>query len=1298
MPNSISLPWWLKGIAAGALVAIILVVAYLLPPEWAWTVLLASAATILVFLYLNPRRRYFRLSRHLILGWLAIRGLDSIALLLWVDERPWYLIYGGETPWSFDFSIAIVVVAFAFFDSFQEGDFSIKVSKIGPTKDNSGNVANLVVGDGSQVNQTLTQVAGDQHITQVNTDPNKVIGEAESHLKADMVDVTIVQLESLQRDHPEILTSQQNLRIAKLLASAYLIREDYDKAADLYFKASKHAASDLDAATFEALAYWLSEDTERAISLCDVILNDEPNNKDGWFLSAVLKRPPEDVSEFYHRIPKHLRSDSNIMSAMVLRATEAKAWDLALQFSDALLACDTELSKASRSAGRAFALTCFDAWMERHVRTVEDIQVMARKAISLLTKASELKSTGPITKADIYFHRSLAHRVLGDAQKSEQDLENAIKYQPRNTQLLFQKCLFLVTQGRVEEAITVLQSITHEPLTDGPVLILARLLFQYTGETSRAEKMLLDLLQNQQDHRLAFESLELLGSELARRNQTQKAEQHLQSFKYMFDEVATDTIRASIKQASGRSEEAREIAKKCHERHSDHTLPVVSVFLCRLLFELKLDVEAIDLIEQMTGTSAAGFLSDLALEVGYRSNRYDLVLTVAEKMRTQGRPTIRSAELELSILETLNEFDESQRLIEHYIAKSEASEHFLETKPEVRVAFLKCLRFRRAAIGVRLESASLLEYDQSKLPGIDDCGPGKSVKVGLVCAVAAYLQKGPIPDAGFALAEQLYRKHNEDPAVHKCLIQTFGFQKDYKPRIFVTVEPGVAVRFFNCETKTLEWKVIVDSSPITSQNEWAKDHPTARAMVGKKVGDSFCDNSDAIAPLIGTIEEIIDANRYRVKVAMDAFGDRFGDRTFIRKFNFDRPDKSFDIDKWIRVNERFNEPIEQARRLYRYDLPSISLFASFTGRTLIEAMGHIASHPDFHIHYGDATIGETERVASVLEAGSMFVLDPTSLATIFTIGFHEKVPKLPECLVVSAGTLQELRLELLNPHSRLHSKMIGGVENGRPFTVEYDDQTVQKRVDAYKSFIEWIERNAKVEGGRAILDIDVQAREQMIRLFGTSTVESLAIACRKQCVLISDDVVVERFPELNLKPNRTNTATLIGHFFECGDVSESTKTELFHRLVAADFRYTPINGKVILHAAQLAEWRTDNVNLACIVDWLHNSGAGFARAVSAAIEIVITVWSGCILEDRRIAVVRDVTRSLAKRADAFSTLRAIRLEFQAYFEGDELALDEATSIVDRELNHLANSQLLILPGNPLHVLPPRIARSIRARI
>ena len=1298
MPSSITLPWWLKGIAAGALVAFILAVAHLLPAQWAWIVLIASAATILGFLYFNPRYRYFRLSRYLILGWLAIRGVGSVALLFWVEERPWYLIYVGETPWSFDFAVAIVAVAFAFFDSFQEGDFSIKVSQIGPTKGNSGNVANLNVGDGSQVSQTLTHIAGDQHITQINTEPNKVIGEAESHLKADMVDVTIVQLESLQRDHPEILTSQQNLRIAKILASAYLIRDEYNKAAEFYFTARKHAASDLDAAALEALAYWLSEDIERAIGLCDAILNDEPTNKDGWFLSTVLKRPPEEVSEFYHRIPKHLRTDSNILSALVLRATEARNWDLAIQFSDALLACDTDLSKASHSAGRAFALSCFDAWMERHVRNAEEIHALARKAIIHLSKASELKSTGPITKADIYFHRSLAHRVLGETQKSEQDLETAIKFQPRNTQLLFQKCLFLVTHARVEEALSVLQSITHEPLTDGPVLILARLLFQVTGETSRAEKLLLDLLQDQQDHRLAFESLELLGTELAKRNQTQQAEQHVQRFMSMFDEVATDTIRASIKQASGRTEEAKEIAKKCHERHSRQTLPVVSVFLCRLLFELKLDVEAIDLIERMTDTSAAGFLSDLALEVGYRSNRYDLVLNVAEKMRMQGRPTIRSAELELSILESLNEFKETQRLIDHYITKSEAGELFLECRPEARPGFLKCLRFRRVALGVRLGISSLLEYDPTKLPGIGDCGSGKPVKVGLVCAVAAFLQKGPNPDAGFALAEHLYRKHNEDPAVHKCLIQSFGFQTDYKPRLSVTVEPGVAVRFFNCETKLLEWKVIVESSPITSQNEWAKDHPIARLMIGKKVGDSFCDNSDVLAPFNGTIEEIIDANRYRVKVAMDAFGDRFGDRAFIRKFNFERPDKSFDIEKWIKVNEHFNEPIEQARRLYRYDLPSISLFANFTGRTLIEAMGHIASHPDFHIHYGDASSGEIERVASVLEASSMFVLDPTSLATIFTIGFHEKVPTLSEGIVVSAGALQELKAELLNPHSRLHSKMIGGAENGRPFAIAYDDHAVQKRVEAFKSFVDWIERNTKVEGGRAILDIDVPIREQMVRLFGTSTVESFAIASQKQCVLVSDDVVVEKFPELNLESKRINTAALIGHFVERGEVSEPTRIELFHRLVAADFRYTPIDGKVILHAAQLADWRTDNVNLTCIVEWLHKSGAGSALAVSAAIEIVATVWSECILEDRRLAVVRDVTRSLAKRADAFSTLRAIRQEFQDYFDGDDISLAEATAIVDRELNNLARTELLILPGNPLHFLPPKIAMSIRARI
>ncbi len=748
----------MKALSVAASLAMLVAVVHSLPPEWAGVALGLAAAAVVFFLLLNPRYRFLRLSSRAMALWLGVRSVGSLSLSFeWGEDRWGFLELAGDPPWIFDVSMAAVVLGFGLLDFFKDGGFTMRINKTGPIDNVSGNAANQIGGDGAI--QTLNQT-----INNLQVDPNKTIGEAERQLKDRAIDVTLFVLEGLKRDHPDLLSSAQRLRIAKTLANAYLIRDEHEKAAEQYFAAKENTENEHDAAIFEGFGHWLLSETEKALNLADAVLGDSPNHEEAWFLAALTDRDPATANAFLDTVPRQHRKKLNILSALVLRAVNRSDWEAAIAMADQLLQEGSDNIAVKQAAGRGYAAAAFDSWIGRNNLAVNKVNELATKSIELLTEGVADKAIGPVSRADLFYHRSLAHRVLGSSQKSEADMRTARDHQPHNPKLLFQHCIFLIHENRLDDALELLSTISGRSLDEGPGLVLARLLFRAnevgsTKNAERAESILLDVMDNNdgKDARLTYEPLELLCTELSKRGERQKADKHLGTYRNLLDPVGYEAVHAGILFAAEEVSDAENMALHAFTQVDDTTPPVVSIFLSKLLSDLKLDDEAGALLTRIMQSTHAGFVTDLALDVGNRSKNYRLVLNVAERLRSQGRPTIRSAELEVGILESINEFDEAISITECYIEGGESGVFFGEELDELRQAFVKVLRLRRSLLGFRLGRNELINRNPSELPGLSECGDGKPLGLEIACAVAALLSDGSAPEIGYSLAVHIYR-------------------------------------------------------------------------------------------------------------------------------------------------------------------------------------------------------------------------------------------------------------------------------------------------------------------------------------------------------------------------------------------------------------------------------------------------------------------------------------------------------------------------------------------------------------
>lgn len=109
------------------------------------------------------------------------------------------------------------------------------------------------------------------------------------------------------------------------------------------------------------------------------------------------------------------------------------------------------------------------------------------------------------------------------------------------------------------------------------------------------------------------------------------------------------------------------------------------------------------------------------------------------------------------------------------------------------------------------------------------------------------------------------------------------------------VGPGAAVCYVEEESGETHWMIIEDESepvPTVSRAEYPADHPLARTMQSKRVGDKFFFPPQSVAPKQHTIKEIRTKMVYRAQESVEGWQKRFPDRPFIETFKLPDVDLS----------------------------------------------------------------------------------------------------------------------------------------------------------------------------------------------------------------------------------------------------------------------------------------------------------------------------------------------------------------------------------------------------------------------
>ena len=1288
--------WWLTSIVvACATVGVVLLVMWL-PNDVARWIIALSAGVFLLVLWLNPKLRFWRMAVCVVSGWIGCRAIPTVLISVnWENNTFGYLLENSVGP---AFDVAAIVLASVLFtlDYFsrhplprgswlksfiiarfggqkQIADQSSQQTQIGDVGDNATITVQQGIRD-SQVSALVQAIADNKPVPVDRVqDYNAEIDVARDFTKHGQPDVAIAFLKKLWDRHLDHMSSREKFRVQANLGYAYGAKDDHDEAATFFFKAKSHQPEEEQSREIEAVAYFSLGNNEKAYQHALQVLEDFPDSESA---NAIrLRTAPEHVTldELEITIPEPLRGTGEVLFALGWCALKRKEIDRAEGYARHGLSSDPESVNFKEQL--ATILVKKATIGVAHARDADEKTIEAvDESIALISGVlAHQKASSFAAVARFRYTRAVAYAIRGNHADAESDFRVALASQPHDPDIAKQYAIFLLERDASDVAIEVLRPTVQTSQDVGTCILFARLL----GATNRSDdrKEAITALEaayesaSREHAGVRLDYLDIRCALLADAERHDDATTIIEQLPARFvSEEALNALRANALHRDGRTEAAmaaaREAVGSLNRQSAEHD----QLYIAQTLTSLELHTEALATWQTLLDPSSNHPMNESALESARKCGDDKFIVDFCASLRSNGFVTPYSIELEVTTLEQYNEYDKAIDVMQQYLA--DPKDHLLA----------KTFRVRLSLIGKRLGRSELIEHDPTKLPSLESVTPH------LGHAVAQILAEGPNPMDGVKYAYALVRRQFDSWEAHMTLVGIVGIGEDREIEFpeLEAVKIGCAVKFKEDVTGEERWVILEDlPEPDISRQEIAPDSALACELTRKKVDGKFSLRRDPIQDRTGTILVIVSKYEYRCFDSYDNWEQRFPDKEFVRKYDLGNtssgePDLSI-IHKSVDLKV---EHTESLHKVYMEHMLSMTKFAELAKVSVIESLSYLATQEDLPVRCCRGNDEEFAAVAEFVRRQATLVLDPAALATMFVTNVFRHIEMFPlECLV-SAGTLDDIRQQLLGKFAIGRSTRHIGKFGGKYVFSERTNDEIKQYENGVNDFMEWIQSIASILGGLALANIDTPKRDQLIDYFGQPTAESIAIAANEGCVLWTDDFAVAEVSASEVAVRRVWSQALFEQFVATGAMSPDILRDLSLRLIELGYAFTRLTPEIGIEAARQSKWDPKQAPLSSVAKWFCTSGVKPEGAVGLMAAILVGVWREAPIVNQREEVTKGIAEQVAQRSDGLQLLQVFIDHAASFFGVDVLSAEACVRVVKRIIDFPRGGSRLILPDHP----------------
>lgn len=1074
-------------------------------------------------------------------------------------------------------------------------------------------------------------------------------------------------LERLLDQSWDRMSDRQKFRVKANLGATWLGVGDYRRAGALYVESKRFQANDPKGLANEALGYLLLGDNDKAYDLANELRQQFPTEKLAvavWINASPLT---DAVSRMAESVPEHLQEEIEVCLALASRALAQKDWSTALAFSKKA----TEIAETNPSGwgllGRVtLHKDIFAGWEGVGIPTKIRSPEKAAQAEEYFTKALTFarRQKNPEITVDLLLDRASIRAVTENRMGARQDVEEARSLRPNSISVQKQYAEILRIEQFFTPAIDMLRSINKEDPGPDVVATLGLTLRQrnqpgdseeasmHFSKIARYPKSLPPGFREAAIH-WAIEGHAALGSN--------KAEELIESVP---GEHLSNTLRhyfrARLKLLQGDKEGALEQSLLASKELGDTSRPDEVRHVASLLGDVGKLRESCTLWRQVAKISK--WESDIKqlLQCVARLGLDQEALEICQRLRASGEADDRILEFELSLIERYD---------------TEAAIGILQSRLEKNPTD-KIARLHLSSIGLTIDRPELVNASPDALPSADEVTPA----TGLV--VVRVLKMGYSPTVAVVYAYQLLRQHFENANSHRAFLLSMA---PYGPEPAIArpeiVQVGTAVRYREVGDPSEQLVIIEDAAdPDTKMQELSPDHPMARELVGKRVGDTFTIAPGHISRRQAVIQEIQSKYVYRYQDSMAQWQVRFPDSPEVESIQLVKKPGSedeYDLTPFLASLDRRREFRQTMVQNYSSQPMSIYLFGHVFNQNSFDALVHLATGEDTKVRCCNGSPGEIGSALLTLTSQNVVVIDLTAIATLFLLEQTQVLSSIPGRFVVSSGTVNELKkmvVEILLPGAE--TGYAGKNEDGY-YMVSESASGRSEKAEALRELIKTLEVNCRVTSGLDLAAIEPEKRQLMLRLFGQDGAESIALAAKPGYVLWTDDHVAGAYATSELAVKRVWTQVVLKWMANTGSVGEKDFYTCAAKLFGWEYEFTSMSSHSLISSGELADWNPNRWPFSRCLALLRSENVDLGALINIAGRFLAELYTYCPLPHLRECVWITILDTLSSRSCGLSAIQNLGALVPRLFGLNVLGAAEAKSVFDAWLKAHTNKIAVI---------------------
>ena len=721
--------------------------------------------------------------------------------------------------------------------------------------------------------------------------------------------------------------------------------------------------------------------------------------------------------------------------------------------------------------------------------------------------------------------------------------------------------------------------------------------------------------------------------------------------KGVVSEVAFKTLEATLHLLQGLPDNASKYADEALAILDDEMTVFDTRRLALLLFSLRRFQDALPLWQRISNTSVLSSDTKHLLECASRLNRHEIMLDTFARLREAGVNDRTLLDSEISLLE-MYDIDTAVRILD-----DEISRYPNDTE----------LKLRRSILGLAFDRPDLVDHDPLSVPNAGDVAPLTALNaVQVLRAIGRELY-------AVQYAYEVLRRNFRNSDAHRAFVRALApFPNEPQMEHPECVETGAAVCYVEKGDSVPHWIVVEDTEAPDSQlpeRELSPENEICKAMMGKKVGDSFI-LASGIQDRFGTIIEIQNKYVYRFNDCLGQWQIRFPDLPYVQSVRLSQQTNESgtpepDFSAILKSVDERHEFVSKVHKTYQENELPLHVIGKFFEATAFEAIQHLASAPDVPVRCCLGSDEENHHATKALRSSNTVVLDMSTISSLMLLGRLDILEGWSMDFVVSMSTVNELRQKIAN-ESQTHGNESGVIiktETGYQFVKSTAEQKAAY-IRKLRHLVEVVESNCKIESCKSLAATSPEKRDTLVELFGLYGAETILLSAVPGAVLWTDDLVQSEIAKKEYGVSRIWTQFVIGMCVESGVVTPEAFLDASARLLGYGYYFTGNNPRIVRQAGAIAEWQVNGWPLSQALFAVGEESVDLTQVLQLVAGFLRLLYQESIPPQTRMSITLKILERIAKREGGIQGIKSLHNALPRIFGVNVIGLEDANQTIE----------------------------------